>query len=103
MVRLKSLCYLNAKLQNFLQFSKDFLQKMFIFFSLFCSFPLKYLLKFRMLSRYRKIEVDSRFSAAEDRGRYSVCGDKFVKLMSFISFYLLLSPFNYKASGVCES
>ena len=43
MVRLKSLCYLNAKLQNFLQFSKDFLQKMFIFFSLFCSFPLKYL------------------------------------------------------------
>ncbi len=27
-----------------------------------------------MLSRYRKIEVDSRFSAAEDRGRYSVCG-----------------------------
>ena len=28
-----------------------------------------------MLSRYRKIEVDSRFSAAEDRGRYSVCGD----------------------------
>jgi len=49
-----------------------------------------------MLRRYRKIEVDSRFSAAEDRGRYSVCGDKFVKLMSFISFYLLLSPFNYK-------
>ena len=31
MVRLMSLCYLNAKLQNFLQFSKDFLQKMFIF------------------------------------------------------------------------
>ena len=50
-----------------------------------------------MLSRYRKIEVDSRFSAAEDRGRYSVCGDKFVKLI------LLLSPFNYKASGACES
>ena len=47
-----------------------------------------------MLSRYRKIEVDSRFSAAEDRGRYSVCGD---------NFYLLLSPFNYKASGACES
>ena len=45
-----------------------------------------------MLSRYRKIEVDSRFSAAEDRGRYSVCG-----------VYLLLSPFNYKASGACES
>ena len=31
MVRLKSLCYVNAKLENFLQFSKDFLQKMFIF------------------------------------------------------------------------
>ena len=31
MVRLMPLCYLNAKLQNFLQFSKDFLQKMFIF------------------------------------------------------------------------
>ena len=33
-----------------------------------------------MLSRYRKIEVDSRFSAAEDRGRYSVCGAKQAEL-----------------------
>ena len=37
-----------------------------------------------MLSRYRKIEVDSRFSAAEDRGRYSVCG-------ASIFFYLPLT------------
>ena len=44
-----------------------------------------------MLSRYRKIKVDSRFSAAEDRGRYSVCGDSAAKLLSFISLYLLLS------------
>ena len=34
--------------------------------------------------RYRKIEVDSRFSAVEDRGRYSVCSKTNV-------FYLLLS------------
>ena len=27
-----------------------------------------------MLSRYRKMKEDSRFSAAEDRGRYLVCG-----------------------------
>jgi len=45
-----------------------------------------------MLRRYRKIEVDSRFSAAEDRGHYSICGDSAEKQLSFISFYLLLSP-----------
>ena len=56
-----------------------------------------------MLSRYRKIKEDSRFSAAEDRGQYSVCGDSAVKLMSFIFLYLLLSPSIYKASGACES
>ena len=49
-----------------------------------------------MLSRYRKIKEDSRFSAAEDRGHYPVCGDSAAKLTSFISFYLLLSPFIYK-------
>ena len=38
MVRLMSLCYLNAKLQNFLQFSKDFLQKMFVFLAFFARF-----------------------------------------------------------------
>ena len=59
--------------------------------------------KFRMLSRYRKIKVDSRLSAAEDRGRYSVCSVSAVKLLSSISFYLLLSPSIYKASGACES
>jgi hypothetical protein len=44
-----------------------------------------------MLRRYRKIKEDSRLSAAEDRRRYSVCGDPAAKLMSFIFFYLLLS------------
>ena len=39
-----------------------------------------------------KIKEDSRFSAAEDRGRYSVCGVSAAKLMSFISLYLPLSP-----------
>ena len=59
-----------------------------------------------------------------DRGRYSVCNHSAAKLMdngcspldnwyspldnwysplSFISFYLHLSPFIYKASGACES
>jgi hypothetical protein len=56
-----------------------------------------------MLRRYRKIEVDSRFSAAEDRGHYSICGDSAEKQLSFISFYLLLSPSISKASGACES
>ena len=63
-----------------------------------------------MLRRYRKIEVDSRFSAAEDRGQHFVCGTAAAKVMdnwcsplSFISFYLLLTPFIYRASGVCES
>ena len=56
-----------------------------------------------MLRRYRKIEVDSRFSAAEDRGQYSGCGDDAAKLMSSNFFYLLLSPSIYKASGACES
>jgi hypothetical protein len=56
-----------------------------------------------MLRRYRKIEVDSRFSAAEDRGQYSVCGDDAAKLMSSNFFYLLLTPSIYKASGACES
>ena len=56
-----------------------------------------------MLRRYRKIEVDSRFSAAEDRGHYSICGYCVALQTSFISFYLLLTPFIYKASGACES
>ena len=56
-----------------------------------------------MLRRYRKIEVDSRFIAAEDRGQYSGCGDDAAKLMSSNFFYLLLSPSIYKASGACES
>ena len=51
-----------------------------------------YIFKFRMLRRYRKIKEDSRYSAAEDRGQYSVSSDSAAKLMSFIFFYLLLSP-----------
>ena len=49
-----------------------------------------------MLRRYRKITEDSRFSAAEDRGHYSDIDDSVVKLLSFISFYLLLSSSIYK-------
>ena len=65
-----------------------------------------------MLSRYwssrsallaKNIKEDGRFSAAEDRGQYSVCPVSEAKLMSFISFCLLLSPFIFKASGACES
>ena len=62
-----------------------------------------YELKFRMFSRYRNIKEDGRFSAAEDKGQYSVCPVSAAKLMSFISFCLLLSPFIFKASGACES
>ena len=58
---------------------------------------------FLMLSRYKKIEEDSRFSAAEDIGRYSVCVYYAVKQMSFIFFYLLLSPSIYGASEACET
>ena len=77
-----------------------------------------------MLRRYRKIKVDMPLFSGEDRGRYSVCNHSAAKLMdnwyspldnwyspldnwysplSFISFYLHLSPFIYKASGACES
>ena len=70
-----------------------------------------------MLRRYRKIKGDMPLSSGEDRGRYSVCNHSAAKLMdnwcspldnwysplSFISFYLHLSPFIYKASGACET
>lgn len=56
-----------------------------------------------MLRRYRKIEVDNRLSAAEDRGHYSGGSDSATKLLSFIFFYLLLTSSIYKASGACES
>ena len=65
-----------------------------------------------MLSSYRKIKEDMPLFSGEDRGRYSVCNFSAAKLLSFISFYLLLSPsiylylllstFIYKASGACE-
>ena len=67
-----------------------------------------------MLRRYRKIKGDMPLSSGErlrvgelcsgmDRGRYSVCNHSAAKLMdnsplSFISFYLHLSPFIYKAN-----
>ena len=61
------------------------------------------MLMFCMLRRYRKIKGDSRFSAAEDRRQYSVYGISAAKLMSFIFFYLHLTPSIYGASGTCES
>ena len=45
-----------------------------------------------MYCRYKKIKEDMPLSAAEDRGHYSICGDSAEKQLSFISFYLLLSP-----------
>ena len=54
------------------------------------------MLKFLMLSRYKKIEGDSRFSAAEIE-------DNTIKLTSIIFFYLLLTPSIYGASGACET
>jgi hypothetical protein len=55
-----------------------------------------------MLRRYRKIKEDMPHFSGEDRGQYSVCNLSAAKPLSFISFYLHLSPFNYKASGACE-
>lgn len=45
-----------------------------------------------MLRRYRKLKEDMPLLGGEDRGRYSLCCNTAAKLMSFISFYLLLSP-----------
>ena len=52
-----------------------------------------------MLSRYRKIKEDGRFSAAEDRGRYSVSGNSAAKLSSLI-FHLPLSSRQAKLAKV---
>jgi hypothetical protein len=59
--------------------------------------------KFRMLRRYRKIKEDMPLFSGEDRGQYSVCKLSAAKPLSYISFYLHLSPSIYKASGACES
>ena len=67
-----------------------------------------------MLRRYRKIKVDMPLFSGErlrvgelcsgmDRGQYSVCKLSAAKPLSYISFYLHLSPSIYKASGACES
>lgn len=46
-----------------------------------------------MIRRYGKIEEDSRLSAVEDRGQYSVIGHRRTKLLSSFSLYLLLTSF----------
>jgi hypothetical protein len=67
-----------------------------------------------MLRRYRKIKEDMPLFSGErlrvgelcsgmDRGQYSVCKLSAAKPLSYISFYLHLSPSIYKASGACES
>ena len=60
-----------------------------------------------LLLKEREQGVDDlpkfRFSAAEDRGHYSICGYCVALQTSSISFYLLLSPSISKASGACES
>ena len=48
-----------------------------------------------MLSRYRKIEEDSRLTTVEDRGQYSANHHSAAKLLSFIFLYLLLSSSIY--------
>ena len=56
-----------------------------------------------MFRRYKKIDVDSRFPAAEDRGRYSVCGDSaenYCLLSPSISIYLPLSTWQAKLAKV---
>ena len=55
-----------------------------------------------MLRRYRKIKEDMPLFSGEDRGQYSVCKLSAAKPLSYISFYLHLSPSIYKASGACK-
>ena len=50
-----------------------------------------------MLRRYRKIKEDMPLFSGEDRGQYSVCKLSAAKPLSYISFYLHLSPSIYKA------
>ena len=54
------------------------------------------------MRRYRKIKEDMPLFSGEDRGQYSVCNLSAAILLSFISFYLHISPFIYKASEACE-
>ena len=56
-----------------------------------------------MLRRYRKIKEDMPLSAAKIEDNTLFCNHSATKLLSFISFYLHLSPFIYKASEACES
>jgi hypothetical protein len=55
-----------------------------------------------MLRRYRKIKEDMPLFSGEDRGQYSGCYHSAAKLLSFISFYLHLSPSIYKTSELAK-
>ena len=61
-----------------------------------------YSFKFRMLRRYREIKEDMPLSAAKIEDDTLSATILQQVLMSFISFYLPLSPSIYKASGACE-
>ena len=56
-----------------------------------------------MLRRYREIKEDMPLSAAKIEDDTLSATILQQVLMSFISFYLPLSPSIYKASGACES
>ena len=56
-----------------------------------------------MLRRYREIKEDMPLSAAKIEDDTLSATILQQVLMSFISFYLHLSPSIYKASGACES
>ena len=58
-----------------------------------------------MLSRYKKIKGDSRLQRRkiEDISSLIMAQSSIFMLLSFISLYLLLTPFIYLASGTCVS
>ena len=58
-----------------------------------------------MLSRYKKIKGDSRLQRRkiEDISCLNIAQFNILMLLSFISFYLLLTPFIYLASETCET
>jgi len=70
----------------------------------------KFILRFIMSRRYKKIKEDMPLLSGEDRGRYFVCGCSAAKLlfafvhqhMSFIFFYLHISPYIYKQAELAK-
>ena len=48
-----------------------------------------------MLRSYMELNGVSRLTATVDRGHYSVGNNHAARLLSFISFYLPLTPSNY--------